>query len=123
MVPLNVRKGSLKGLLVLLSLLLAMAANVFPYGQSYAQSAQPDQTSATDHFNRGEANFDEGLYEAAIAEFDEALRRLPQTISIAERPISTRVCMKQLSQSLMKHSAWFPTSQTRITFDGGRCTR
>ena len=77
MVPLNVRKGSLKGLLVLLSLLLAMAANVFPYGQSYAQSAQPDQTSATDHFNRGEANFEEGLYAAAIAEFDEALRLVP----------------------------------------------
>ena len=91
MVPLNVRKGSLKGLLVLLSLLLAMAANMFPYGQSYAQSASLN-------------------------------KRRPQTISIAERPISTRVCMKQLSQSLMKRCDWFPTSQTRITFDGGRCT-
>ena len=77
MVPFIVRKGSLKGLLALLILILAMAANVFPYGQSYAQSAQPDQTSATDHFNRGEANFDEGLYEAAIAEFDEVLRLVP----------------------------------------------
>ena len=77
MFPYIVRKGGLKALLVLLSLLLAMVANVFLYGQSYAQSAQPDQTSATDYFNRGEANFEEGLYEAPIAEFDEVLRLVP----------------------------------------------
>ena len=77
MVSFSLRRGSLRVILVLLSLLLAMAANLFPYGQSYAQSAQPVETLATDHFNRGEANFEEGLYEAAIAEFDEALRLVP----------------------------------------------
>ena len=62
-------------MLVLLSLVLSMAATMFPYGQSYAQSAQPDESSATDHFNRGEAKFEEGLFEEVIADPGGELKR------------------------------------------------
>lgn len=67
-----VRRGSLKVVLVLLSLVLSMAATMFPYGQSYAQSAQPDELSATDHFNRGDAKLEEGLFEEVIADPGES---------------------------------------------------